>query len=394
MNFRTAEGLPDAPAGMRLRSLRFRSCPGSKLEIFVAVDNDATMDRHGVAADSWWVVRCPDLPDRVVRLFRGSHSLGTLLRRYGFSDATGCVHHRDATAYHAPKSAALPDFDLKVPATLRDATGVPQFYPNSGVCWYAALCTTLANGALRNMMMSHLPEDLKPLCDKCLHSREAAEAFRKRLWYDYAVGDNVEDPPEWDGRNGFSEFSVLCAKLGIPIIRFQEHGGKMEPMDGRLTDRRRGRVTLSKPKTLDQPHLLVLRYQDGDHHNRFPILRRIEYHKQRYRLVGLYMGQRKCGHQIGACSPSGDWREWMLGDADLHKDHIGPIFVRFDDAKWRQDWWKAWRELVHVTKFGAGNSEFCSLSPHNEDNRRLDRYRAVGSNSIDVLYTPDHLPAR
>ena len=49
----------------------------------------------------------------------------------------------------------------------------------------------------------------------------------------------------------------------------------------------------------------------------------------------------------------------------------------------------AWRELVHVTKYGAGNREFCNFSWHNERDDLLDRYRGPanpGSLSIDVLY--------
>ena len=147
------------------------------------------------------------------------------------------------------------------------------------------------------------------------------------------------------------------------------------------------------PATPAEPHLLVLRYQDGNHHTRFPIRRRVCHGGVRYRLYGLYQGQRKCGHQIGASSPTGSWRDWGLGDADLHKDGIGPIFVHFEGDRWRGDaWWEAWRELVHVTKFGAGNREFCNLNWHNLPDNRYDAFRgskASGENSIDVCYASE-----
>ena len=68
------------------------------------------------------------------------------------------------------------------------------------------------------------------------------------------VGDDVDDRPENDGRNGFSEFSVLCAKLGVPMVRYREHAGRLEPLTVELTDRRGKRVRLKPPKSLDDPY--------------------------------------------------------------------------------------------------------------------------------------------
>lgn len=400
ISFATAHGLPQARPGARLRRIRFRTCPGGDLVLLVVRDVDPTLDQHGVSKDAWWVVRCSNLPDRTLRLFRGGHSLTQLLRRYGFLDASGCVNHRDATAEYEEASHPLAvgrDALARIPKHLHNAIGVPQYHPNSGVCWYAAFCwSSFANPVVRNFLTSHMPRDLRTLCETCLDAREQSLALRKRLWYDYAVGDNVEDPPEMDGRNGFTEFSVMCAKLNIPMLRFREQGGRMVAISPGLEDRRGNRVRLDPPKSPTDPHLLVLRYQDGDHHMKHPIRRRVMHGGQRYRLLGLYMGQRKCGHQIGACSPSGHWRDWSLADADLHKDGIGPVFVYFEGDEWRDKWWAAWRELVHVTKFGPGNREFCNLSPHNERDDLLDevppssssstKRARPGQNSIDVLY--------
>ena len=275
-----------------------------------------------------------------------------------------------------------------VPTHLQDATGVPQFYPNSGVLVRRLCWTSFANAAVGRWLRSHMPEPLAALAARAVHSRDDAEAFRKKLWYDFAVGDNVEDPPELDGRNGFSEFTVLCAKLKIPLLRYELRGGRMALMGCEVTDRARKRVRCPSVDR-DRPHLLALRYEDADHHKRFPIHRRIVVGGRRYKLLGLYKGHRKCGHQIAACSHSGHWRDWSLGDADLHKSGIGPIFVKFDGKGWEGDaWWKAWDELVHVTKFGANYREFCNLSWHNRPDDGLDRYRGEhpGTLSVDALY--------
>ena len=94
---------------------------------------------------------------------------------------------------------------------------------------------------------------------------------------------------------------------------------------------------------------------------------------------------------MGITSPTGSWRDWVIVDADLHKDGISPIFVRFEGSEWLKGWWDAWRELMHVTKFGSGTSEFCNLSPWNPRNDSLDKYKygaakQTGTNSLDLVY--------
>ena len=39
----------------------------------------------------------------------------------------------------------------------------------------------------------------------------------------------------------------------------------------------------------------------------------------------------RSSHQIGVC-PDGNWRHWVLGDTDMHKDGIGPIHIFFEGA--------------------------------------------------------------
>lgn len=390
----SAASLPRCPDGTRLVRVRFKTCPGAHLELRLAqVNGSETIDAYGMAPDSWWVIECSDgtdaLPDRFLRLTRGTESMGQLLYRYGFQDATGCLHHREVTgvyaAHHTPCA-------VDVAPDMLDTTGVPQFYPNSGVCWYCTMCwTSFGNDRLREMLAKRLPGDLADACRNCLYSREAAQTLRNALWNRYAVGDNITLPPEMDGRNGFSEFTVLCAKIGMPLIRLEESGGKFHMMSRRVTDRAGKRVTVPSPATLADDHLLVLRFQDADHHKKFPVQRRIKFQGHLYKLIGIYMGQQSCGHQIGIMSPHGDWREWSIADADLHKSGIGPVHVRFHGDVWRRTWWDAWRKLVHVTKHGINRSSLCIITPHNERNDKLERphaesQRNVGTCSIDLLY--------
>lgn len=398
VEFETAGALPRARPGEFLDAVRFHTCPGSNLCVQRIGNNSNDCDAHGMAKDSWWRVGCAGLPNRILRLFGGSHSMSELLHRYGFLDASGCVNHRNATASYTAQPKLMRSAPAGVPAHLADATGVPQFYARSGVCWFAALCTTsFADPSVRRFLQSHMPPDLARLCDRCLSDRGAAQAFRNRLWHDYAVGDDVEKPPELDGCNGFYEFAVLAAKLEIPMLIYENEGDRFYAVPPTVSDKKvpgEGRsYKIRKPKSYKEQHLLVLRFRDGDH-VKFPIRRRVVFSGCRYRLVGFYGGQRKCGHQIGIASTTGNWRDMMIGDADLHKDGIGPVFVRFDGPEWVPRWWDAWRELVLVTKFGPGRQEFCNLNPWNEPDDSLDTgcrrmRRGCGKNSLDLIYMSD-----
>lgn len=411
-----ASALPLAPHGSaRIVEVRFESCPGSDLRVLLVRDGackacDAAVDAHGMAEDSWWCVRTSGLPDRFSRLTRGAHSLRELLRRYGFQDSSGCVNHRKGALVYAARDRFQPEpLPPHVPERLRDACGVPQFYRHSGICWYATLCwTTFSNPRVRALVLERCGDAMRADAERCLHSREAAESLRKRLWYEMAVGDDVDDRPERDGRNGFTEFTVLAAKLGLPLLRYELDRGRLYPMCRRVRDRKGQQITVADGTTT--PHLLALRFLDADHHGKYPIHRRVTIEGVRYKLVGMYMGSKKCGHQIGLATHSEDWRDWSVADADLHKDGIGPWFLRFEGDEWKHRWWEAWGYLVHVTKFGMGGNRFCAITPHNFNDKALDAYEdggasaalaassaasvapsacslgGVGTTAIDVLY--------
>lgn len=387
--------LPVAPAGMRLQTITFATCPGSDLRLECAgheagerAAGRPLVDGFGMATVSWWRIVSERLAaTRAMRLTQGSTSMRALLRRYGFMDASGCVNHRDAYANYAPLDAAFPMPALAIDVRLRNATGVPQFYYNSGNCWFGALCTaSFGNPDVLALLQRAMDPDMAGLAARALHDRDAAERLRKRLWYEFRVGDDVDDSPLKDGRNGFSEFTVLCAKLGVPLVRYRNEGAKMRIMPCNVNDRRGKRCTVSSPRQ-SEPHLLVVRFQDGDH-VRFPVLRCFEMGNTRYELVGWYAGQRKCGHQIGVAFPSPhDWRHAIIGDSDLHKDGIGMVHVDYIGAP--DGWWDAWKSIVHVTKFGV-DSAFCNLSPHNPPEGSLDVYKGAraqpGWCSLDLIY--------
>ena len=401
----TVGRLPICPPGSRISMITFDTCPGTEFQIRLhgVVDSNG-VDECGMSENSWWLLECTDLPKRAIRLYRGSHSMSQLLRRYGFQVPGGCVNHKHTRLSYAPsQECGERTPPAWIPSCVVNSPGIPQFYPTSGVCWYAAMCgTSFMSQDILSVIEHHVAdEDLRNSFRNCNFDRRVAEHLRKRLWYEYAVGDNVENPPEMDGRNGFAEFSVMCARFGVPIRRYQERKGHLTLMDERVVDQHNKTRRLRRPRE-NETHILALRFQDGDHSQRFPVQRRVRIGTQQYRLCGFYAGQKKCGHQIGVTSPTGSWRDWVILDADLHKDGISPIFVRFEGPEWLDDgdyrgsgdtltckWWTAWRELMHLTKFGMGGSEFCNLSPWNLNNENEDKFRGNtnnGTNSIDLTY--------
>lgn len=390
LNFDGAmSSLPAAPQGHRLSHITYSSCPNSDLSVHLILLLTDDVDRHGVAEDSWWRVRSEQLPHRDVRLYKGEQSMRNLLSRYGFQDAGGCVNHKKVEAVYEPITNPVPRVQPQVPKHLIKAIGIPQFYENSGVCWFAAMCTVMfSDPSVSRFVQAYLPANLRVLCDECLHSRTAAHSLRNKLWEEYALGDNIDDSPENDGCNGFSEFTLLCAKQKIPLLRYKEQNGNFVRMTGSVCDKRGTVVPTSDPDTT-KPHLLVLRFIDGDH-VRFPLLRRFQIAGRCYKLVGFFAGQRKCGHQIGIASSTGSWRDIVIGDADLHKDGIGLVFSTFTGAKWKDStkWQNAMNVLVHITKFGPRYSQLCNLNFLNPPDTSLDKYQGVkktGSNSIDLV---------
>lgn len=385
--------LPRAPSGAKLKSISFRTCP-SKLELTLLHDagvDDSSVDEYGVPGRLWLDVSTPGLPSRVMRLTTGTDGLRHLIEKYGFLDSEGCMHHREGVCRYMKQAegrAGAPDF---VPSEHRSLAGVPQFYPRSGVCWYASLCVNaFLNPKVRSLFQNALPAKYRPLCERCLYSRDDAEALRKALWFDYGVGDDVTKPPQEDGCNGFLELSLLCAKVCVPMLRFSFDGKKLQEMKPTVS---KGRTTARCGKVdARRPHLLGLRYPDWTTAKAIP--RRLEKNGVRYRLVGVFMGSRACGHQIGLGVPTGDWRSIVLTDADLHKRGVGPTFVHFSGAQWVADFPKALSALIHITKYGMGGTKACSLSPLNVDNSVYLPFAPDSeegrATAVDMVYLSDH----
>jgi len=390
--------LPNAPKPLGqwwLKSLAFKTCPGSSLSITVVkfVNAGEVLLPSGMVSDSWWVVRCGKLPNRVLRLCRGETSMNNLILRYGFMDDNGCVHHGHTVMLTYSSAPNRPDChiggDYDVPNDLFSACGVPQFQPKSGVCWFAAMVWTMRVSPLMfKLLEAYMPPKMYNLLRESIFKRESALALRHMLWDLHAVGDDTGQPPEKDGKNGCSEFITLCAQLKVPLLQYNaiEKDVSMQYSTEAVKDQEGNVFSVTPPSSLSEPHILVLRFLECNH-EKFPLWKRFKVNGVRYKLAGMYLGQSFCGHQLGvACTGDDTWRNWAITDADMHKDGIGPSFCSFKDG---QSWWDAWKYIIHVTKFNGGN--MCNHSPHNPPTSapKGRTSRGAGSNSVDAVYVAD-----
>ena len=108
------------------------------------------------------------------------------------------------------------------------------------------------------------------------------------------------------------------------------------------------------------------------------------------------MGMRNCGHQVGI-GVGKRWEDVHISDADQNKDGIGPTYLDMSKFHQKGTWFDALEYAVHVTKYGAGMSEVCVISPKNPSDDVLDhgpfpkrRKRSMpGSNSLEIVYFCD-----
>jgi hypothetical protein len=259
--------------------------------------------------------------------------------------------------FYDPDVAALPE-------PSRNFDGIPQFYQQSGNCWFTSMCwNTFGNPALCDFVSQFLPDDLRNLSRSCLHRRDDAEAVRKYCWDKWKLGDDYTKPPWMDGQNGFNEFALLCAANGIPLVQYESRGNRLKRASQFLNNHHGTRFVSASPRR-SETHLLALKYMDGDH-TAFKPKRSFRLSGcGAYRLCCVYMGSSVCGHQIGMVQVDQERDIWVVGDADCQKDGIGPLFF---SLRGNADFlWDA-KFVIPITKYGPGNCKKCYINPVNVD---------------------------
>jgi hypothetical protein len=361
--------MPHVQPGLYLSSIRFRTCEEAQLAIYVCKTSYEYIydERTGVPEDAWYAIETPRLPVRFIRIFSGAEGLHDLLLRYAFHDAAGCVHEKHMQLrYSRTKETADRDVTSVVPAHLINALGIPQFYKESGNCWFASMLWVLfANTEMRNFCAERFAlmnaSEVAEWAREAFHVPEKAQKIRAFLWNKNRIGDDITAPPREDGKNGGSELIKVANAYGIPLRVM-----KAEKAPGGLSANLEEMQSAS-----EQDHLLLIRCQDLDHDRCVPLTKFFREGDAAYQLVGGLIGQRECGHQQGFANVKGD--TWAVTDSDGHK-----MFVQ-KDGKWQrranmspmyfslqgteeEQFTSLFRYMIFITKYGKAYEKNCNFS--------------------------------
>ena len=390
-DFQNSSSFPKINDGI-VFAAKFATCKDNKLFLRIVKINDKKIE-HGFVKSAWWIIQTPNLPNRYVKLYDGKRSVERLLQNYGFSDVSGCVHYNKGKVYTVESLSEIKECDVNVPKDCMNIVGIPQRLENSGICWYAATCFAFFFcNQLRNLITSKMNDkELISYCNKCLYSPEISEKLRRKLWYEYAFGDEIGQPPELDGQNGLSQFCILASKFDIPMIRFFVNNGKITRLTDPVYDQKKNFCSVrDKLNYKEEPHLLVIRFYRGDNHTKFKPMRRFVHGGVKYKLASMLLGSMHCGHQIGASSYNLMWKRWAISDSDASMFGMGPVHFCTDtpNSNLKNEWWSYWRHMIPLTIFGS-QKNFCDLSPHNRPTGELQnkpKVSDVGELNLDLIY--------
>ena len=322
--------------------------------------------------ETWCCVRADGQPDRWFRLHRPD-AIESVLSIYGYMNGDGCVSSKQGRRETGDPLPIENDplLDL-LSNSHRRVQGVPQRVHNSGLCWYCAMCfTMLFARQMRALLVRYAPSQLVALCKDVLVSKDRAEALRHHLYNHYGLGDRPGQNPQLDGQNGFSQFSILAARLGIPLVRL--FAPKMVEINDPVVDVKKGAHLLRGP-TDGEPCLLVVRC----FRTKWTPTPVYKYKGRKYRLVAMLIGSEHCGHQIGASTCDMDCGMWALTDSDAAQHGVGPMYwslLRRDGERrrdYRRRWRAMWDSIIPVILFGR--QQVCDLNPSNRPTHELEKY--------------------
>jgi hypothetical protein len=345
----------------------------------------------------WWGIYSHGLPTRFVCL-KNQQAIKHFANKYGYMDKDDCVHYNSGSFGIMEKthSPHVNPKDLEIINSIQKIykPGIPQRSKNSGLCWYSAMCFCCFFCKQMRRIIQHYSDDdkLVHLVEHCLTSTNKAEELRHHLFYTYHIGDNPKQPPEKDGQNGFSEFIILCGKLGIPLTRL--FAPNLAELQNTVTDKKGRKIAIQTPM-LGKPSLLVVRCFRTRWKPKFKIV----HNGMTYKLVSVLIGSEQCGHQIGASTCDLHISRWACADSDAQREGISPIFWKVkrhqdeDVQTYLDRWWYTWGKMIPVTLFNSGS--FCDFSPHNrssctltskmDDNQKCNTFNAGVVNS-DFVY--------
>lgn len=348
--------------GDNIVEIVYKSCKGGNLYCKLLQE-----DMDG----DWWAICADELPTRYLRI-TGEKALKRFIQKYGYMDKNDCVNYKDIklgidTANRVKQHKVISGIQNFY------VNGIPQRSANSGNCWFSAMCFAMFFCKEMRDVVKYYSKDskLNQLIDVCLQRQAMGEELRQYLYFNYAIGDNPKQNPELDGQNGLTEFVVLCAKLGIPIVRL--FAPNLSNFDQDATDKKRKSFKVTTPDhNTKGPSLLCVRCFRTKWRPRL----RMKHNGITYKLMSVMIGSEHCGHQIGASTCDGKICRWAVADSDACREGIGPIIWKCKRRQkehiqeFVQRWWELWGKMIPVTLFNSNS--FCDFSPLNRSTCTLE----------------------
>ena len=206
-----------APDGQRLRRVRYRTCPGADLVLFVAVDVDGALDR-GVPRDAWWVSARPTCP--IAPCARdGAPACGRCC-------ATVCRQRRVCPPpprhrrVHRRRGVAAARA-LRAGGAARRRQ-VLQFKRNSGVCWYASLVwTSFTNPLVRGLITSRMDAETRRTPSAAPSTATPPRPCGRR-WVSLPHRRRRRRRPAQRRPQRLLQFLALCGKLGVLLVVLED----------------------------------------------------------------------------------------------------------------------------------------------------------------------------
>lgn len=380
------------PAGAKVRAVAIPGCAaaqGDGFELSVSHELDPTLDRHGVPRDAVWRLRTAGLPDRWVRLWNGHDSLRALLEKYSFFDANGCIYNADPQAITRGNADAVAQRlraqgvvdsllarrvprKLLCPASTRRQelipchvavadVGVAQLSERSGICWWGAMWFGLCFNRESHAAFVHYLDPKSPLRQvaEVLRSADASNRLRRFIFHELAIGDDPAQDPSLDGQNGYAQLSLLCSKLGVPLLTLM--APSLEEASIPIADANGTSVPPPRPPEPGQPALLGVRTYRAT--NFRPPLR-LSHAGREWKLRSGLIGSEYCSHQIALSCSCGSQRKWAMYDSDGVRQCVGPVAWEAERELTDDEWWASLDQMIPVIN-KTKDAKFCDMNPRN-----------------------------
>lgn len=388
-----------------LKKVVIEGCDESSQLVIELVKCVTTQIEEQCCKDGIWRIQTPGSPHRLVRLFNGNTSIVELLNRYSFNDVNGCSYTENGSdvilhnlAVNARKvgisipraerglksrfskrfyCTELPVLINESEARILKTVGMPQRTAQSGICWFGSLIWALVRPSQGFATFCHHVKDksLVAAFKDSLNGLDKAETLRRRIFDEMRLGDDpVNTLPQDEGQNGFTVFTCMCSRLGVPVTTLVYNKGELHPFAHDFPDADEVPVPAPRAAKPHEPALLGIRV----HRSHWKPKKVMQHANLTYYLQGAMIGSELCGHQCSLARSAND--TYHFYDSDGVRLGIGPICFQAGE----EDFWNCLQYVLPYSN-NTDTSKFCDFSPHNRSPLKVLADNLHAENAAEVL---------